>query len=158
VVDTGTLVGISLVILGLFLFAAELIHPGAFLLIPGSIVIVAGLMYVFLPTLLTESIFGPAIVVTVAALATIIEIPYYRWLAPVHRPMVTIPLSMVGEEGVVLTAVVPDTLKGKVRVRGEVWSARSPTPIPEGTRVRVIGGEGVGVDVVPVVSPQSPGA
>jgi membrane-bound ClpP family serine protease len=39
--------------------------------------------------------------------------------------------------------------KGSVYVAGELWSARSPDLIPEGTRIKVIAMEGFMLDVVP---------
>lgn len=143
--------GVILVIAGVFLFAIEIVHPGALLLIPASIVIAAGLLFLFLPDVLVGSVLGPVIVVVAALVAALATIPYYRWVAPVHRPMSTIPSSLEGEVGVVIAPVIPDTLKGKVRVNSEIWSARAEIPIPAGTRVRILGGEGVSIRVVPLV-------
>jgi inner membrane protein len=147
-----TNLGISavLIIVGSALFAFELIHPGAWLLIPASIMIVAGLLYVTLPGLLLNSVFGPSIVVLVALAAALATIPYYRWVAPIHKPMSTTVQSLEGQTGIVVTAVVPDSLSGKVQIQSEVWSARSDKPIPPGTRVRVVSGEGVSVLVRPI--------
>ena len=60
----------------------------------------------------------------------------------------------MGAEAIVIVPIVPNTLKGKVRVRSEVWSARASVEIPEGTRVRVVHGEGVSVTVVPLEPPK----
>jgi inner membrane protein len=139
-----------LIIVGGALFAFELIHPGAWLLIPASIMIAAGLLYLALPSLLLNSVWGPSIVVLVALAAALATIPYYRWVAPVHKPMSTTVQSLEGQTGIVVAPVVPDTLSGKVQIQSEVWSARSEQPIPAGTRVRVISGEGVSVLVRPL--------
>ena len=149
-------IGIALVAAGVVLLASELVHPGALLLIPGSILLVAGFLYLFLPNVLLDSYFGPVAIVVTAILAALVEIPYYRWVAPTHRPLSTTSGGLVGEEGVVIAAVVPNTLKGKIRVQSEVWSARSDRPIPVGSRVRVTKGEGVSVTVEPVESPSVP--
>jgi membrane protein implicated in regulation of membrane protease activity len=153
--DLGIGLGLFLAIIGLVLFAFELVHPGAFLLIPGSILLVAGIMYLLFPTFLTASIVGPAIVAVVAVAAAVVELYYYQWIAPNHSPMTSMPASFAGMEGIVVAPVVPDTLSGKVRVRSEVWSARSRTAIPIGTRVRILGGEGVSLEVVPVDTPSA---
>lgn len=142
--------GVILVIVGVFLFAVEIVHPGALLLIPASIVIAAGLLFLFLPNVLVGSLLGPVIVVGAAMAAALATIPYYKWVAPVHRPMSTIPSSLEGEVGVVIAPVIPDTLRGKVRVNSEIWSARAEMPIPAGTKVRILGGEGVSIRVVPL--------
>lgn len=149
-------IGIALVIAGVVLLASELVHPGALLLIPGSILLVAGFLYLFLPDVLLDSYYGPVAIVVTAILAALVEIPYYRWVAPTHRPLSTTSGGLVGDEAIVTAPVVPGTLHGKVRVRSEIWSARSDVPIPVGTRVRIVHGEGVSVSVEPVEPPKSP--
>jgi inner membrane protein len=143
-------IGIALVIVGVVLLAFELVHPGALLLIPGSILLVAGFLYLFLPDVLLDSYVGPVAIIVVAIVAALAEIPYYRWVAPTHSPLSTTSGGLVGAEGIVIVPIVPNTIKGKVRVRSEVWSARADTEIPEGTRVRIVHGEGVSVTVVPI--------
>jgi inner membrane protein len=150
VVDSGVSVGLVLIIGGLILIAIEFVHPGAFLLIPGSVVLVGGLMYIFAYPVLTATVYGPLIVAAVAIIAVLGTLPYYRRIGAIHRPMSTTPESLAGEVGVVIVPVVPDSLRGKVRVQSEVWSARSDRPIPAGTHVRVQGGQGVSVWVLPV--------
>lgn len=54
--------------------------------------------------------------------------------------------AMVGEVGVARTAVSSD---GKVFVHGEIWNATAPTPISEGTRVRVRAVDGLRLIVEP---------
>jgi inner membrane protein len=148
-------IGITLVVAGIALLAFELIHPGALLLIPGSILLVAGFLYLFAPNDLLDSYIGPVAIIIAAILAALIEIPYYRWVAPVHRPLSTTSAGLVGDEAIVITAVEPGSLRGKVRVRSETWSARSAKPIPAGTKVRVVHGEGVSVTVEPIETPSS---
>jgi membrane protein implicated in regulation of membrane protease activity len=149
--------GIVLIAIGLVLFGFEIVHPGAFLLIPASILLVAGMLALFAEPLLLTTLYGPAIIVAVAIGAALATVPYYRWVAPTHKPMSTTSDSLAGEIGLVIVPVVPDTLRGKVRIRSEVWSARADRPIPEGTRVRVLRGEGVSVTVQPLdgASPQT---
>ncbi len=148
-------IGITLVIVGIVLLAFELVHPGALLLIPGSILLVAGFLCLFLPDVLVNSFIGPIAIIVVAIVAALIEIPYYRWIAPNHWPLSTTSAGLVGAEGIVIVPIVPNTLKGKVRVRSEVWSARATAEIPEGSRVRVVHGEGVSVTVVAIEPPKA---
>ena len=145
--------GIVLVLAGVVLFALELVHPGVLLLIPGSILLVAGFMYLLLPNVLLDGPYGILVLLLAAVVATLVEIPYYRHVAPVHRPLSTTSSGLEGEFGIVIAPVVPNTLKGKVRVKSEVWSARADVPIPVGSRVRVVRGEGVSVTVQLVESP-----
>jgi membrane protein implicated in regulation of membrane protease activity len=149
-VDAGVLTGIVLIAVGLALFIGEVLHPGAFLLIPGTVIIVAGVLYTLIPDFLFGTVLGPGLVLAGALVATVVSVYYYRWLAPVHPPMVTNPGTLAGFDGVVIVPVVPDTLHGKVRVKSEVWSARSKVAIPVGTHVRILGGEGVSLEVVPL--------
>lgn len=143
-------VGLVLLAGGAALLAFELIHPGALLLIPASILVVGGLLLAFSPGTLLQSDLGPILIVVAALIAALIEIPYYRWLSPGHAPMTTIPSTLVGLQGVVVSDVLPNTLKGKVRVGSEIWSARAAVRIPAGTVVRVVSGEGVSVEVAPI--------
>jgi inner membrane protein len=148
-------IGILIVVVGVILLAFELVHPGALLLIPGSILLVAGLLYLLLPNVLLSSPLGPIAIILAAVVGALIEIPYYRWVAPTHRPLSTTSGGLVGDEAIVVAPVVPNTLKGKVRIRSEIWSARSTVPIPAGTRVRVVHGEGVSVSVEPIEPPKA---
>ncbi len=148
-------IGITMVVVGIALLAFELIHPGALLIIPGSILLAAGFLYLFLPNVLLDSYIGPVVVIVVAIGGALVEIPYYRWVAPVHRPMSTTSGGLVGEEAIVIAPVEPNTLRGKVKVRSEIWSAKADEPIPVGTRVRIVHGEGVSVTVQPIAPPPS---
>ena len=149
--------GIFLLLIGIVLFAVEIIHPGALLLIPATVVLAVGILILVGAQSLFYTPYGPAIIVSVALAAAVLTIPYYRYVAMPHKPMSTITSNLEGELGVVIAPVVPDTLKGKVRVNSEVWSARSSRPIPSGTRVRILRGEGVSVEVEPVAS-ETPGS
>ena len=143
-------IGVALVLGGVALFIIEMVHPGAFLLIPGTVLLLGGVLYILTPDFLLYTVGGPLIVVAAAVFAAVISVPIYRRLAPVHRPMVTIPTSLVGRTGIVKVPVIPDSLSGKVQVDSEVWSARAGVTIPVGARVRIVGGEGVCVIVQPV--------
>jgi len=151
-IDIG--IGAVLVIGGIALLASELVHPGALLFIPGSILLVAGFLYLFAPTYLLDSVIGPIAVLVAAILATVIEVYYYRWVAPNHWPLSTTSAGLVGHEGIVEVPIVPNSMHGKVRVNSEVWSARADRAIPVGTRVRIVHGEGVSIQVEPVDSPK----
>ncbi len=143
-------IGIAIILAGAILFTIELFHPGALLMIPGTILLVGGILYVLIPDVLLDSIVGPFVVVFAAVIATVGTIFYYRWLAGSHKTLTTNPPGLVGEEGLVIADVVPDTLRGKVRIGSEIWSARGSSRIPAGTRVRIVHGEGVSVTVEPV--------
>jgi inner membrane protein len=148
--------GLTLLAIGVVLFVVELAHPGALLLIPATILIVGSLLYLLIPNVLLDSIYGPFAISAAAILATIVTIWYYRWLAGSQTPFSTTTHGLAGLEGIIVADVVPNTLRGKVRIRSEVWSARSEHPIPKGTHVRVLDGEGVSVRVEPVSGEKNP--
>ncbi len=147
-VDLGNAIGWILVLAGVALFGFELFHPGALLLIPGSVLLAAGVLYLFLPNVLLDSWLGVVIIVLAAIAAALLEIPFYRHLSPGHPPMTTTTGTQVGREGIVIAKVVPNTLKGKVRIGSEIWSATTEVPIDEGTPIRVVAGAGVSLTVV----------
>lgn len=138
-------IGIILLVSGIILLAAELIHPGALLLIPASVLLMAGFLWIFLPDTLLDSDLGVIFIIVAAGAGALLEIPYYRWVAPVHAPMSTTVGTLVGQEGVIVAHVQPNTLRGKVRIGSEVWSARAEVAIAPGTHVRVVSGSGVSV-------------
>ena len=55
--------------------------------------------------------------------------------------------ALIGEEARVVSMVNP---QGTVTIYGEVWQALSPDPIEPGTRVRVVGQEGLRLHVTPI--------
>jgi membrane-bound serine protease (ClpP class) len=61
--------------------------------------------------------------------------------------------ALLGQLGEART-VVEDINEGSVYVNGELWSARSRTPIPAGSRVRVVGRDGL----ILLVEPENPAA
>jgi inner membrane protein len=148
--DATLSLGLIVMIVGIAILVFEIVHPGAFLLIPGTVLVVVGVLYIFIPDVLTTSYFGPLIIAVAAIAAMLVSIPLYKHVAQIHRPMVTTPQSIVGEPGLVVAAVEVDSIRGKVRVGSEIWSARASRPIPAGTRVRVVSGQGVTVHVEPV--------
>ncbi len=57
--------------------------------------------------------------------------------------------AMVGNHGVTLSSVGPDAA-GQVRVRGEIWRALSPIPIPAGRPIRVTAVDGLLLSIEPL--------
>lgn len=56
-----------------------------------------------------------------------------------HRPAVGSE-AFVGRRAVVATPCLPD---GQVRIDGEIWAARAASGVPAGTRVRIVGVDGL---------------
>ncbi len=140
----------ALIVIGLILFGVELIHPGALLLVPGSIVLMAGVLYLFFPpSFIYGTPYGALAILIAAIVGALVQIPFYRWVAPNHRPMTTTSSGFTGEFGVVISPIEPNTMRGKVQIGSEVWTAKSDRLIPNGTRVKVVSGEGVSLRVIP---------
>jgi membrane protein implicated in regulation of membrane protease activity len=57
--------------------------------------------------------------------------------------------ALIGHEGVVTHDIEATIGAGRVNVRGQDWAARAPQPIPAGTRVRVVGADGIILEVQP---------
>jgi membrane protein implicated in regulation of membrane protease activity len=55
--------------------------------------------------------------------------------------------ALVGRNGIVTHDIDPTTGTGRVNVAGEDWAARSREPIATGTKVRVVGADGIVLEV-----------
>ena len=54
---------------------------------------------------------------------------------------------LIGRDGIVTETIESTVGSGRVNVRGEDWAARSAAPLPLGTRVRVVGADGIVLEV-----------
>jgi membrane protein implicated in regulation of membrane protease activity len=54
---------------------------------------------------------------------------------------------LVGRHGQVTHDIDPTLGTGRINVGGEDWAARSSEPLPAGTRVRVVGADGIVLEV-----------
>ena len=57
--------------------------------------------------------------------------------------------KLVGRHGIVTHDIDPTTGVGRVNVAGEDWAARSAGAIAAGTKVRVVGADGIVLEVTP---------
>lgn len=57
--------------------------------------------------------------------------------------------TLLGRDGVVTFDIEATVGAGRVNVGGEDWAARSATPLPAGTRIRVVAADGIVLEVVP---------
>jgi inner membrane protein len=144
---------------GALLFLWELSMPGFFVAVPATILVVLGLIGLAVPGLFTESALGPlwaiVLAIVVAAPTTMVTLRVYRSFAPPDAPPTTTSAeSMRGRQGTVIVVVDPETTRGKVRIDGVVWSARSESGgIPPEIRVEVVEVRGVHVLVRPAAKP-----
>jgi len=139
-------IAIIFIIVGVILLMAEAFSPGAFMVIPGTVLVILGIIaYAFPDTLF--SIYSPIIALAVAIPVTYGTVKLYQVLAKPEPPTTTMTESLVGKEGFVTVRTVPENIIGKVRIDSDVWSARSEEPIEAGTAVVVVRSQGVHVTV-----------
>jgi len=143
------MMGLVIMIIGLILLGIEVATPGqTFMAIPGTVAVVLGLISMALgPWLFSEFWYAPVIAVAIAAPVTMATVWGYKKLSKGHPPTTTVGDSLIGRQGVVTVLIQPDSIRGKVRIGNEQWSATAEESIPPGTRVEVVASEGVHVQV-----------
>ncbi|MBM3771996.1 MAG: NfeD family protein [Acidimicrobiia bacterium] len=57
--------------------------------------------------------------------------------------------QLLGRDGVVTHDIDQVVGAGRVNVGGEDWAARAKLPLPTGTRIRVVGADGIVLEVTP---------
>ena len=146
--DTWML-GLIILIVGLILLGIEVVTPGqTFMAIPGTVAVVLGILSMIVgPVLFSQFWYAPVVAVLIAMPVTAVTIWGYKKLSAGHPPTTTVGDSLIGRQGVVLTDVEPDNVKGKVKIGNTTWSAVSNEPIPAGEKVEVVASEGVHVQV-----------
>ncbi len=139
------------IIVGVAVIVLDFIHPGAFLILPGTVLLLAGILLLAFSSFNILTLAGaPLLIVGVVLVAFALGIPLYQRIAPTHPPVATTVETLVNWPAEVTTDIVPGTMHGKIRVRSETWSATASVPIPAGQQVRVVGGRGVVLTVEPM--------
>jgi membrane protein implicated in regulation of membrane protease activity len=88
-----------------------------------------------------------AVVVTVSL--TLIRPRVLGWLG--HTPGVpSRTATLIGKQGLVTQAINPTLGTGRVTVAGEDWAARSGSAVAAGMDVRVVGADGIVLEVLPL--------
>jgi membrane protein implicated in regulation of membrane protease activity len=57
--------------------------------------------------------------------------------------------TLIGKEGMVTQEIDPRIGTGRVNVGGEDWAARAATALPLGSKIRVVGADGIVLEVKP---------
>lgn len=144
--ELGVLFGIGFIVLGTLMLLLELHAPGTFLLVPATVLMVLGVIGIVLPGVLFTW-WAPIAAVIVLVPTTLLTIKLYQKLSPPGPPVTTVATSLVGMKGMVTSDVYPHTLRGKVEIEHDTWSATSDSLITTGKRVVVVSSEGVHVVV-----------
>ncbi|MBQ8179670.1 MAG: NfeD family protein [Candidatus Methanomethylophilaceae archaeon] len=133
-------------IVGAVFLIIEAFSPGAFMVIPGTVLVILGVIGVFMPDIVL-TLWSPVIALVVAVPVTILTIKAYQRLGEPVPPSTTVTESLVGKTGTVTTATEVGSMRGKVRIGSDTWSATSDEPIEAGAEVVVLSSEGVHVHV-----------
>ncbi len=141
-------IAIICMILGLILLIIEAATPGFFAVIPGAVLVIIGLLGYFVEDFFT-SWYLPATAIVVTLVVTAVTIKGYQMLARPEPPETTVMESLVGKTGTVTQKVEPGSLRGKVKIDSDLWSATSESTINEGTEIEVYAAEGVHIKVRP---------
>jgi len=139
-----------MIIIGMILIVVEAAIPGYTLLdVPGAAVLVLGIVGAsYGEWLLAEYWRAPVLAIAVAMPVAAFTLSIYRKLARTNGGTVTTSGdSLVGKRGFVLVKVVPYSISGKVRLGPRIWSAIAEEEIPAGSRIVVVGSEGVHINV-----------
>ncbi len=147
----STEIGLTLIFLGALLIIIEIATPGFFIAVPGTVLIIYGLLILLFPPIL-ENPYAPWIMFLLSFPIGYLTYLIYRRLAPPSPPVTESYEGLIGKTGIVVETVVPDSYKGKVRIGGDIWTATSDKVIEPGNKVVVVGVEGVHLIVKPLAS------
>jgi len=134
------------IIIGVILLIAEAAAPGFFVAIPAAILIALGVIGLLVKGFLL-SLYSPIFAIVVGMAAFGLTVSIYKKIAPPEVPTTITGTSLVGKMGLVTVDVEPHSIRGKVQINNESWSATSEGSIPKGTKVVVVGSEGVHVKI-----------
>lgn len=140
-------VAIIIMILGLALLAVEGTSPGAYMLIPGAVMVIIGGFGCVAPDLF-YTWYTPLVAIIALIPVTAGTFWLYKKLGDPEPPSTTVAASLEGKTGTVITEVTPGNMRGKVKIGSDTWSAEAEETLPVGTEVLVDHSEGVHVHVV----------
>jgi membrane-bound ClpP family serine protease len=143
----GATFGWLLVVIGTLLLVAEALNPGFFIAVPGTVLIILGILLLLGVDIFTSA-WGVLVGVIIAIVAATATIWFYSRMTADDAPTTLSRDSLVGREGQVTIPVNKDSIDGKVLISGQEWSARSVGgTIPKGKKVKVVRSEGVHIVV-----------
>lgn len=144
----GLSYGWLVVLAGAFFLGLEVFSPGFFLLVPGTVLIIIGILMLLGVDIFSSNL-GILIGIVIAIAAALVTVFLYSRLTITSNKPFTMSMdSLVGKEGVLTTAADEKSMNGKATIEGQVWSARSNRgTIPEGTKITVISSKGVHIVV-----------
>ncbi len=136
---------LGLLLLGLGLMAAEAWSPSFGILGTGGVIaFIIGSIMLMDTDLPAFQIALPLILAVAAASAGMMIVVLRMLMRSRHRPVVSGAHTLIGERGEVFKTSPALT---QIKLHGEIWNVRSPTPLQPGDRVRVTGVDGLTLDV-----------
>jgi membrane-bound serine protease (ClpP class) len=139
--------GAGLVLLGMGLMIAEA-HIGAFgaIGIGGIVAFAIGAIMMF-PSGVPGLELSPVVIAGAVGVTAAFFLLVFSMLVRSHKlSVITGGEALIGAEA---QAISWDGQEGRIRIEGEVWRARAKTPLQPGTRVKVIGRDGLVLTVEP---------
>tara|TARA_B100000809_G_scaffold51407_1_gene46631 strand:- start:599 stop:1048 length:450 start_codon:yes stop_codon:yes gene_type:complete len=147
--ELGASLGYAFILLGILLFVIETFQPGFLLAVPATVLLVLGLLMIVAPSIV-DSWMALPIILIVGGVTFYFTLKFYQSLAPPDSPPIGSLRVHIGKEAKVIKAVVPGTIKGKVRLGTIEFRASSSTDISEGSLVKVIDVDGIHFVVEPI--------
>ncbi len=147
VIDEST-IGLFLVVIAILMFIAEATTPGFFIAIPGTVILILGIIGLAAPDMFFTWV-SPVVALVISIPVTFVAIKLYQKLAPPEPPTTTVGTSLIGKQGTVLVEVKPKQITGKVEVENQTWSATAEKEIPVGIDIIIVESRGVHVVVEP---------
>jgi membrane-bound serine protease (ClpP class) len=147
-------IGIALIVLAMILFIAEVkIRSHGALGIGGVIALVLGGLLLFNSSAGYARVGWPVLVIVAVLAVAFFSLVVTKVRTAMRRPQATGPSALVGERGVTLSPLDP---KGQVRVRGEIWKARTEGGVLlKDERIEVLSVEGLTLVVRRLAGPDT---
>ncbi len=137
VLDPGISIGWILIVAGALLLLFEVHSPGFFAAVPGTVMIILGIL-LLLGIDIFSSGWGIVIGVVIALCSAGFTVWMYGKITPNRNPTTISRDTLVGMMGRVKVQVDSHSLGGKVMIGSTEWSARSAgNLIPAGKKVKV---------------------
>jgi membrane protein implicated in regulation of membrane protease activity len=148
VIDEST-IGLFLVVIAILMFILEATTPGFFIAIPGTVILILGIIGLAAPEMFFTWV-SPVVALVISIPVTFVAIKLYQKLAPPEPPTTTVGTSLIGKRGMVLVEIKPKQITGKVEIENQTWSATAEKEIPVGTEIIIVESRGVHVVVEPI--------
>jgi len=133
-----------LIAIGAVFLLIEASSPGFFMAVPGTALIVLGVLAFFFGPDFLATPLGVGIAVIAAILAAVVTVFLYKRVSPDQKPTTQGQDSIIGKTGIVTVGLISDSISGKVEIDGVIWSAKCiDGTIPPGTKIEVTAASGV---------------